>query len=232
MLNNRQGYNGTLKFLGRSSAFGSNGNTAAYFIEEDGYSKTFNLIDCGYDVYEKLIHKFDFSEFNRINVFITHLHPDHAGSLGQLIFYIYFVHHKKVNVISQCREIERYLRICGVTREKYYRYNYSTHIFSTPHFPRIDSYGFVLQIKDKRVIYTGDTCSLDTIETMLIVFDRVDELYTEASVYGGVHLSIADNLEKLLKIQEKGTKVYLMHLDDEEAIAKITNNKLEFVEIE
>lgn len=227
---------GTFHFLGRSSAFGNHGNTAAYYIEERRGFTYFNLIDCGYDVFDKLKKKFDFNEFDFINVYITHLHPDHAGSLGQFIFYLYYFYHKKVNVCCNCTGINEYLKLCGVEVEKHCRVWYVPSAIRTSHVPEIDSYGFVNDtVEGKRIVYTGDTNSLDSFDKRVQKeggWAKVDELYVEASIYGGVHLNIAENLDRLLKIQEGGTKVYLMHLDDEVAISKITGGRLEFVTVE
>ena len=227
---------GTLHFLGRSSAFGTKGNTSAYFIEEIEGMSVFNLIDCGYDVFDKLRNKFDFSKFDVIRVYITHLHPDHAGSLGQFIFYIYYLYHKHVKVISNCEKIEKYLKHCGVTKEHYGLWVSTSEVLTT-HAPEIDSYGYFITVEksQKTILYTGDTNTLKPFEDEVLKrggWSNVDEFYVEASYYGGVHLNIAENLSSLLKIQEAGTKVYLMHLDDEEAISKITGGKLEFVEVE
>jgi hypothetical protein len=56
------------------------------------------LIDCGYNVFETL--KKNFSEHLKLieNVYITHLHPDHVGSLPALILYRYFAFGKTTNV--------------------------------------------------------------------------------------------------------------------------------------
>lgn len=80
-----------LKFLGSDSGFGINNNSA--YIEEKG---KLTIIDCGFTVFTQIKKKFDLNKYKEINVIITHLHNDHAGSLSQLILYSYFIFNKKV----------------------------------------------------------------------------------------------------------------------------------------
>jgi phosphoribosyl 1,2-cyclic phosphodiesterase len=71
------------------------------------------LIDCGYNVFEAL--KKNFPEHLKLidNVYITHLHPDHVGSLPALILYRYFMFGECTNVVcaqSLLNELQSYLR--------------------------------------------------------------------------------------------------------------------------
>lgn len=79
--------NSALKFIGIESGFGKNNNSA--YIELDD---KFILIDCGFTVFDKLKEKFDFNKYKSINVIITHLHNDHAGSLTQFILYMWYIY--------------------------------------------------------------------------------------------------------------------------------------------
>ena len=81
----------TLKFLGNDSGFGEKNNSA--YIE---YNNDFYLIDCGFTVFEQIKNKFEFKKYENINIIITHLHNDHAGSLSQVILYLYFIYNIKV----------------------------------------------------------------------------------------------------------------------------------------
>ena len=79
----------TLSFLGRDSGFGIKNNSA--YIE---YENKFILIDCGFTVFSQLKNKFDFNKYDEIDVIITHLHNDHAGTLSQFILYMYFIYNQ------------------------------------------------------------------------------------------------------------------------------------------
>ena len=94
-----------LNFLGRGSAFNpKEGNTSAYFIENNELF----LIDCGEDIFERIIKNNVLKDIEKINALITHTHSDHIGSLGSLIMYSYYIIKKKVNIIlpSNAKYIE------------------------------------------------------------------------------------------------------------------------------
>lgn len=211
--------NQLLNFLGRDSGFGKNNNSA--YIED---KKNLILIDCGYSVFEKVKEKFDISKYNSIYVVITHLHNDHAGSLSQLILYSWFIYNKKVTVVSKCERIKEYLDITGTPSESYKLVNNLENLefIKTEHTKYLDAYGFVAIIQNKKIVYTGDT---NTLEPFLEHLKTADELYVDVSRYGGAHIKIDDIIDKLKKVAEKNTRIYLMHLDDKEYIKKIINDK-------
>ena len=79
-----------LKFLGRGSAFNvEEGNTSAYYKSKNDML----LIDCGSDVFKKIVKKHLLDNVYDLYIAITHSHPDHIGSLGDLIFYCYYFCH-------------------------------------------------------------------------------------------------------------------------------------------
>ena len=200
----------TLTFLGGDSGFGENNNSAFYV---DG--KKLILIDCGFAIFNKV--KNILKEFDEIDVIITHLHNDHAGTLSQLIMYEYFVLGKTVNVISKCERIYDYLDITGTPKDAYNIYNSTEYVklIKTEHVKELDSYGMSLKLDGKNIIYTGDTNSL---ESFFPYFECADELYVDVSKSSNVHLIISDILDKLNDIHNNGTEVFLMHVDDKEYV--------------
>lgn len=143
--------NSFFTFLGRDAGFGINNNSAYTIIDNN-----LILIDCGYTVFNIIKEKFNFSELNTINVLITHLHNDHAGSLSQLILYSWFVYGKKVKVLSKCKNIKNYLDITGAP-EKAYELDSALDCLTfipTTHVKHIDSYGFKISINNKNIVYT------------------------------------------------------------------------------
>lgn len=213
----------TLKFLGIDSGFGEK-NTSAYFET----AKSFNLIDCGFSVFNILKEKFDFKKYEEINIIVTHLHNDHAGSLSQFILYLWFVFNKKVNVISKCEKIVDYLDITGTPRESYEILSGTSDIelIKTTHSPLLDTYGFNLKLNNTSIIYTSDTSTLVPFYPYL---KDADELYVDVSKFGGIHIKIDDVLDELIEINSSKTNIYLMHLDDKEYIAKVISDKLSIV---
>lgn len=206
-----------LKFIGKDSGFGEKNNSA--YIETDN---KLILIDCGFTVFNEIKNKFDFHKYDEIDVIITHLHNDHAGSLSQLILYLYFVFNKKVNVYSKCENIKEYLKITGTPLEAFTLYSNTENLkfIKTEHVDYIDAYGFALNIANTKIVYTGDT---KTLKPFLPYLNKANEFYVDVSKNGGAHLRIDDVLEKLTQIQNNGIEVILMHIDDKEYINKITS---------
>lgn len=210
----------TLTFLGSDSGFGDK-NNASYIEEENKLI----LIDCGFTVFNEIKKKFDFNKFDNIEVIITHLHNDHAGSLSQLILYLYFIYNKKITVLSKCNNIKQYLNITGTPPEAYeLKDNLENLKFvKTEHTKYLDAYGFVLNLNDKKIIYTGDT---NTIEPFLKDLDGADELYIDVSRYGGAHINIDKVIDLLINFKSKGIEVVLMHIDDKEYIKNVVKGRL------
>ncbi len=211
-----------LKFLGSDSGFGINNNSA--YIEEKG---KLTIIDCGFTVFTQIKKKFDLNKYKEINVIITHLHNDHAGSLSQLILYSYFIFNKRVNVISMCSKIKEYLDITGTPEDAYTLYNKFENVefIRTEHTRYLDSYGFKLCVNGKKIVYTGDT---NILEPFIKYTNDIDEFYVDVSRYGGAHLKIDDVIEKLREIKKKNIKIYLMHIDDRKYIDEKINNEFYF----
>ncbi|MBR3002285.1 MAG: MBL fold metallo-hydrolase [Clostridia bacterium] len=224
---------GILKFLGTDSGFGKN-NTSAWLM----YNKRFILIDCGYTVFPKLQEHNLLSVDYDYDVIITHLHSDHVGSLGQLAAYMYYTYKKPINIISNCENLDLLMSCVGTAKDfcdsnpQYPRYmytrnnNYDLKFIKTEHVHDLDCYGFVLQIENRRIVYTGDS---RTIEPFLEYVSPDTEFYIEASTHGDVHLDIYKNLDTLKYIADNSAGVYLMHLDDRKKIFKAiegTNIKL------
>ena len=207
----------TLTFLGGDSGFGEN-NTSVYYI----MGNKLILIDCGFAIFSKV--KNMLQDFDEIDVIITHLHNDHAGTLSQLIMYVYFILGKTVNVISKCERIYDYLDITGTPKESYNIYNSTEYVelIKTEHVKELDSYGMNLKINNKNIIYTGDTCSLNSF---IPYIDNADELYVDISKNGGVHLKISEIIDELDKIYTNGTDVYLMHVDDKKYVKEYINDR-------
>lgn len=164
-----------LTFLGRDSGFGRENNAVYTEIDEK-----LLIIDCGFTVFEKLKERLKLEEYKEINVIITHLHNDHAGSLSQLILYLYFIYNKKINIISKCKKIKEYLEITGTPEEAYTLLdkNEYVEIIKTEHTKYLDAYGCKLEIKGKIIVYTGDT---NTLEPYRPYLEDANELYVDVS---------------------------------------------------
>lgn len=208
-----------LEFLGSDSGFGLKNNSA--YIEN---GNKITIIDCGFTVFQELQKKFNFNKYKEINIIITHLHNDHAGTLSQFVLYLYFIYNKKVKIISKCKKIQEYLEITGTPKDAYTLINddESIEFIKTEHVKHLDAYGFKLIVEEKKIVYTGDT---NTLEPFREYLENVQEFYVDVSKFGGAHLKIDDVIEELREIKNKGIDVYLMHIDDRNYIESITNNE-------
>ena len=215
--------NSTLTFIGSDAGFGDNNNSA--YIE---FENKLIIIDCGITVFNKIKHKFAFEKYGEVNIIITHLHNDHAGSLSQLVLYLYYICSIKATIISARKNLREYLRLTGTTDEMYTLLNTNTNIefIKTEHVPTLDCYGFCMKVNSKKIVYTGDT---KILEPFMPHLENADEFYVDVSKDGGVHLKFEDIIPELRNIKNNGTDVYLMHTDDKAYISEKNNNEFVIV---
>ena len=137
---------------------------------------------------------------------------------------MYFVCHKKVTIACKCKYIQEYLDITGVPKEAYELNDCLKNLefISTTHTNLLDSYGFKMEINNRKIVYTGDT---NTIEPFLQSLENVNEFYIDVSRYGGAHIRIDDVLEVLKQIEDKEVEVYLIHTDDKEYIKSVIKDR-------
>lgn len=217
-----------LIFLGRGSAFNTcEGNNSAYFIDNNELF----LIDCGESVFERIIERKLLDGVSCVNVFITHTHSDHIGSIGSLIMYCYYVLKIGVNIIVSRDslyndDIVDLARIFGCTSDMYrivyvedYSNKYtlfnSVKYVKTNHVLQISSYGILFNTDNGIVYYSGDTSDLDNIIDLInsgVVIDKIYVDTTSSDVANNVHVYIG-NLYELIPIDLRD-KVYCMHVND------------------
>ena len=112
-----------LHFLGNGAAFNpAFGNTSAYIQDE----KRLFLLDCGETVFSRLTDQHILNSSQDIYAAVSHLHCDHAGSLGSLILYCYYGLHSPMTLVipDNCdqyvKQIMSLLRFMGVSDDKYH----------------------------------------------------------------------------------------------------------------
>ena len=216
-----------LEFLGRGSAFTSEHNSA-FFTEGD----ILFLVDCSMTIFQKLIQigkdGFGPETIKQVYVILTHTHGDHSSGIPMLVHYCHFVWNVPITVGCPSEEVMKdmlyYFRnIEGCSDDLYTMVLSDTlkwveKTILTTHVPSLEGkcFGYSLIIGGKRVVYTGDT---NTLEPFIPSIEEADYLFTEAStIPSPVHLYLGDALDYLKGLVEKGTSVYLMHLSDEEAV--------------
>ena len=222
-----------LNFIGRGSAFNTKeGNNCAY-IKKDEHLL---LIDCGSSKFGRLIEANLLDGVKRITVLITHLHPDHIGSLGDLIFYSYYsiapMFKKKIKVIAPTPIIGDVRKVLELTGVNLHIYN-SDHIddmyvfdadevgvnhvlpMIVSHAEELQCFGYLLVNNGEVTYYSGDSNTIPEIMLEMLKNDTITHFYQDtcqADYEGNVHLS----LRKLTELipYELRHKVYCMHLDE------------------
>lgn len=209
-----------LKFLGKGSAFSDLTNTSAFFIKED----TLYLLDCGENVFSKkipnLLAKYD---LKYVNVFITHMHSDHIGSLPSLIFYCKYILNITPKIFfPEPEKIKTFLKVCGVSEDFYdtsekdnldFLFNDIKFSFiKVKHVKELNCYAFSIKNENKKIFYSGDLSELPLPICRILEYD---EIYLECCLEDydeNVHLS----LSKICGLFDKKDykKVYLMHFDN------------------
>ena len=216
-----------LRFLGRGSAFADEHNCA--FFEE---GSELILIDCPMTAFFKL-KKMDLSSYERIYILLTHTHGDHLGGTAMLIDYGWFVTKVPVTVVAPSTELKKDLQFffekiegCesawfNLVSSDELNKPWLVSSIPTSHSPQLEGrcFGYELLVSGNKVIYTGDT---NTLEPFTGRLDQGSYLYTEVSAYKTeVHLYCHDIISVIERLTDKGVHVYLMHLDDEKVIKDV-----------
>lgn len=221
-----------LKFIGNGSAFNvERGNNSAYYIE----GNQMLLIDCGSNIFERIIKANLLEGIEHIHVLVTHTHADHVGSLADLILFTYYSHGEfakpKVTIHSYNRlGVSSLLKSMGIVIDKhcYYKQNYrlfnlynvfnniSFSIFDTEHVEELRSTGFEIVINTSHIYYSGDTTSITyNVDLNAINNQEYDYAFIDtckADYDGNVHLSLR-KLSELIK-PEARNRIWCMHLDN------------------
>ncbi|EIT84264.1 metal-dependent hydrolase [Fictibacillus macauensis ZFHKF-1] len=215
-----------INFIGCGSAFHTElGNNGAYMK----HNNHLFLIDCGSATFERLQRFRLLDDVDHITVLLTHTHPDHVGSLGDLIFYSYYVIGSlspRVTVLSPPDlHVQDLLTHMGVTPTFYTAqeltetavlkaFSLTIEAIPTIHAPELACYGYLLSQEGTTIYYSGDSQIIPArIQTMLAQ-NELHALYQDTCSFdtpGNVHLSLA-KLQALIP-PERRSRVWCMHLD-------------------
>ncbi|ERJ13095.1 MBL fold metallo-hydrolase [Haloplasma contractile] len=177
-------------FLGIGSAFNTNlGNTSCYIKEKDSLL----LVDCGGTVFHEIRKKDLFDGINNIHIIITHTHPDHIGSLGEVIFYAYYLLQIKTKIYYPNYKLINQLFSCiGVKDEMFEVYDHKSleiqdlnlgrpklSFIPVFHLETVDAFSFIIERDNKKIYYSGDSNRIP--EQVLSSFKegKIDVLYQD-----------------------------------------------------
>lgn len=225
-----------LSFLGNGNAFSkTRGNNSAYM--EMG--KELIIIDCGEDVFHKILNKGLFENKSRVHFFITHLHSDHVGSLPSAIAYLYNVvfEEKRDNICVYFpnEALRKLLKLQGIDDRLYsffinrwdeiklegydeeleYIFEENEHVDELDYNGNKGTFSVELIVKNHFNIYfSSDSAGVKERITRTKIYD---EIYHEAaSIKTKAHTSY-DEIKEAFSSFSKSEKsrIWLMHLDDE-----------------
>ena len=152
-----------IHFLGSGGAFDiEQGNSAAWIVLDNKNI----LLDCGHSVYPTLrrlqrVEKIDY-------VLLTHLHDDHCGSLGSLVFhYNLLAPKKKLKILYPTEEfreqIHAFLRCVTQTPAQLVEFIPLSQFQTITaintyglHMPHFQTFAYYFETKEKSFLYSGD----------------------------------------------------------------------------
>lgn len=219
-----------LSFIGCGSAFNTElGNNGA-FIKK---GTSLFMIDCGSSTFDRIKRIGLLDDVENIYVLLTHTHPDHVGSLGDLIFYGYYSMGKlavpNVTVFAPYDLKIRYLlRMMGLEENTYNLvqfdksagiHNKDFHIrfepVSVTHVKELDCFGYKIWYNNSFIYYSGDSNEIPEDILELLNDGEFNYFYQDtckADYEDNVHLSLR-KLDELVSYVAREF-VYCMHLDD------------------
>jgi ribonuclease BN (tRNA processing enzyme) len=215
-----------LNFIGSGSALNTSlGNNSAFI--KDG--KSILLLDCGSTTFARLQGLKLLDDVKNIYVLITHRHPDHIASLGDVIFYANYIIDAKLTVITPDKEnVCSLLEYMGVKQELYSivkpdkkfelkNTDFEITISYVPvqHVKDMECYGYVIQYNGCKIYYSGDSMGIP--KNIFQAFEKyeLDYIYQDVCSYNNIenpHMYINELLE--LVNEKDRDRLFCMHYDE------------------
>lgn len=215
-----------LSFIGSGSALNTTlGNNSAFIKKEESIL----LIDCGSTTFSRMQSLNLLEDIKSIFVLLTHRHPDHIASLGDLIFYAHYILKARISVITPDAEnVAKLLEYMGVQRDLYdlikltkeYKLkntDFEIDITFVPvqHVAEMDCFGYIIQYNTCSIFYSGDSKNIPFRILQLFEKQDIDYIYQDICSYDypeNPHMHI-DKLCKAIQGKDRN-RVYCMHYDE------------------
>ena len=234
-----------LTFLGRGAGFNpTEGSTSAYFIDK---GEMF-LIDCGESVFGTLLERKILDNVSALNVFITHTHSDHVGSLGSLLLYAKTIKKITPRVIfgknmGHLPSIRALLGIFGLPEDMYcftdvsaFDGNYSLFdkvcYVKTSHCDELETCGILFETGQGLVFYSGDINDPAPLLEIINSGRKIDKLFIDSDSNRKPSLHhISIHLLNDIVPQELKSKVLCMHINKNFDVKEARDYGFRIVEI-
>lgn len=176
-----------LRFLGVGSAFNpAMGNTGAFFARgEDLY-----LIDSGEQAFARLLRADIFARCpGQVTILLTHMHADHAGSLGTLCLYVDRVLGRPLTIVHPNEAVTTLLTLMGMETGRYRLLPSlkADGLTATPmpanHVPDIPAFSYLITDESGTVYYSGDNGELPPDILGRLRAGDIARLYVDTNLY-------------------------------------------------
>lgn len=211
-----------LLFLGNGDAFNYiNGNNSSFFIKD----KTLFLFDVGQAIFQKAIYLKLFDNIDNIVIFITHLHLDHIGSLGEAICFVkVFNKDKKLTIVYPHKDkLIDAVKLYPLNEEDIISsldgniFGINFHLEPAIHIE--NSYSYFIDDGVTSFYYSGDNSVLNQNALKLLKDNKLDYLYVDvAPVQSSFHLGYKE-LKEFIEPKLRN-KVYIMHMNSSFDVGK------------
>lgn len=216
-----------LDFVGTGSAFHTelgNNNSILSFDDKQLF------IDCGEVNFHRLKVKGLLKDVTDLHILISHAHPDHMGSLGTLLFFMYY-HQKPIvtkkatvyipskirnqvvsNILNSGGELEQFDIV--EIGEKHNILGLEVECYQTDHVKPIDSFSFVFSHGEESIYYSADANDIADDIVNRFAEGSIQHIYQDTCMLdypNNPHMSLP-LLEKTIPITERN-RVTCMHLD-------------------
>jgi hypothetical protein len=234
-----------LTFLGRGAGFyPAEGSTSAYFID----TGELFLIDSGESVFDALIDKKILDSVSALNLFITHTHSDHTGSLGSLLLYASVVRKFKTNIIADenvdyLPQIRTLLEIYGLSEKSYRIANVSefdsrytmfnrVRYIKTFHCDELETCGILFETDKGLVFYSGDMKDPAPLKEIIKSGQKIYGIYIDSNndpEPNPYHIRLNEIYD--IVPPELRSRVYCMHFNSAQCMDEARGFGFKVVEI-
>ena len=224
-----------LTFLGRGAGFNpAEDSTSSFFVDKDELF----LIDSGESVFKTILDKKILDSVSALNIFITHTHSDHVGSMGSLLLYASVAKKFRTNIIkdenmSFVPQISALLKIYGVTERMYQFVNSSAfdgrysqfskvRYIKTYHCDELETCAIIFETNGGIVFYSGDMKDPAPLLEIIKSGKKIDKIYTDSNNDPNpnpYHLRLKEIYD--IVPPELRPKIYCMHFNSSQCMEDV-----------